>query len=69
MTNLEQAMEYRQKWLDTCRDYDKVKFNQSMPEHCREQWRQKAVDATIVHTNFLSTLTPPERHEYWEGLK
>ena len=69
MNNVEQAMYNRQKWINACGAYDDIRFNQSTSEYCREQWRMKSVNATIIHTNFLATLTPAERKEYWKRLE
>ena len=69
MTKVEQAMYNRKKWLNTSAVYDDIRFSQSADEHCREQWRMNSVEATIIHTNFLATLTPAERNEYWKRLE
>ena len=69
MTKVERAMYNRQKWLNAVAAYDEVSFSQSTSEYCREQLRMESVDATIIHTNFLATLTPAERKEYWKRLE
>ena len=69
MNNVEQCLRFRQNWLKVCADYDEVRDDKNMSDHYREQLRIISVNETITFTNFLSTLTPAERNEYWKRLE
>ena len=69
MNNVEQCLRFRQNWLKVCADYDEVRDDKNMYDHYREQLRIISVNETITFTNFLSTLTPAERNEYWKRLE